>query len=93
MNQKADLQTGELILDRKYRVEEFIGQGASAQVYWVCHFKLNVDRRVKVISRDILGVGGNVTTLYHCGFLQEAQLSSGLGRSCRLPLGRLRTMS
>ena len=75
---KPELETGQFILNGKYRVLEFLGQGAFAQVYRVRHLELKVDRAVKVVSRDTPGVGSTVLDDFRARFRLEAQLGARL---------------
>jgi len=77
-NATLALKPGSLILNGKYRVEEFLGQGAFAQVYRVHHLELKADRAVKVVSRDTPGVGSTVLDYFRARFRQEAQLGARL---------------
>ena len=76
--QELHLHPGDVILNGKYRVEEFIGQGAFAQVYRVHHLELKTDRAAKVVSREMLGVGSTVLDGYRARFRLEAQLGARL---------------
>jgi len=78
MTLNAELKPGDLILGHKYRVEEFLGQGAFAQVYCVHHLELKTDRAVKVVGRDTPGVGSTVLDDFRARFRQEAQLGARL---------------
>ena len=73
-----ELKSGQLILNGKYRVEEFLGQGAFAQVYRAHHLELKVDRALKVVSQDTPGVGSTVLDDFRARFRQEAQLGARL---------------
>jgi serine/threonine-protein kinase len=75
---KPALKPGGLILNGKYRVVEFLGQGAFAQVYRVHHLELKADRAVKVVSRATPGVGSTVLDDFRARFRQEAQLGARL---------------
>jgi serine/threonine protein kinase len=77
-NARPALQPGDLILNGKYRVVDFLGQGAFAQVYRAHHLELKVDRAVKVVSQDTPGVGSSVLDDYRARFRQEAQLGAKL---------------
>ena len=62
----------------KYRIETFLGQGAFAEVYHVTHLGLNAPRAVKLLHRDMPGVGSSD---YHDCLLRfqlEAQLGAQL---------------
>ena len=42
-------QPGQIILNGKYRIEAFVGQGAFAQVYRATHVSLQKPRALKVL--------------------------------------------
>lgn len=66
------------IVEGKYRVKRFLGQGGSAEVYLVAHLALRTDRAIKVISKEIDGVGSSTFGDYRRRFAQEAKLGAGL---------------
>lgn len=68
------LQTGEFILDGKYRVEEFLGKGAYGEVYRVIPERLQKSRAVKTLRRDMLDISEKDYLLYRGRFELEANL-------------------
>jgi formylglycine-generating enzyme required for sulfatase activity len=68
-------QPGDLVL-AKYRVERFIGKGASAEVYLATHLELKAPRALKILSRDLPGVGTTAFGDYRQRFQLEAQLGA-----------------
>ncbi|MBI2865638.1 MAG: protein kinase [Chloroflexi bacterium] len=69
---------GDIILNGKYRVEELAGKGAFAEVYRVTHLRLNAPRALKVLRRDMPGVGSSDFQDYREQFDFEAQLGAKL---------------
>lgn len=76
MEVMAELVPGTLILNDKYCVEAFLGQGAYAQVYRVTHVSLNAPRAVKVLRQGMPGVGSTAYSDYRQRFQLEAQLGA-----------------
>ena len=76
MTQEPELEIGEVILNGKYRVDAFIGQGSCAQVYRVYHLELKVDRALKVVRVDQGCANGMSSAAARSRFRTEAQLSS-----------------
>jgi serine/threonine protein kinase len=68
-------QPGDLVLG-KYRVDRFIGKGASAEVYLATHLELKAPRALKILSRDLPGVGTTAFGDYRQRFQLEAQLGA-----------------
>jgi basic membrane protein A len=68
-------QPGDLVLG-KYRVDRFIGKGASAEVYLATHLELKAPRALKVLSRELPGVGTTAFGDYRQRFQLEAQLGA-----------------
>ena len=68
-------QPGHILLE-KYRIEEFIGSGAFAEVYRVTHLELNAPRAIKVLNRDQPGLGDSHYQEYQQRFRLEAQLGA-----------------
>ena len=62
----------------KYRVQRLLGQGGQAEVYLVTHLSLGVDRAIKVIAQEMVGVGSQVFADFRRRFAQEAKLGAGL---------------
>jgi formylglycine-generating enzyme required for sulfatase activity len=69
---------GDVIVCGRYRVERLLGKGAFARVYLVRHLELDVDRAVKVLTRDTPGVGSTLFDDYQARFRLEAQLGARL---------------
>lgn len=72
------LQLGETILNGRYRIEAFIGDGASAQVYRATHVDLQTLRALKVLRRDAPGMDGRRYSTFRQRFQTEAQLGARL---------------
>lgn len=72
------LSSGDLILNGQYRIERLIGRGAFAEVYLARHLRLDVLRAVKVLRRDMDGVGSTTYAQYRDAFSQEARLTAQL---------------
>ena len=75
------LQPNATLLNGKYRIEAFIGQGASARVYRATHLRLKQQRALKVLRRDASttaasGVGSTEYSDYRQRFGLEAQLGA-----------------
>jgi len=66
------------ILLKKYRIEETIGRGAFGEVYHVTHLKLDSPRAIKVLRRDMPGVGSGDIQKTRERFAFEAQLGDKL---------------
>ena len=62
----------------KYRVQRLLGRGGFAEVYLVRHLPLGVDRAIKVISKELPGVGSSTFGDYRARFAQEANLGAKL---------------
>jgi len=62
----------------RYRVEAFLGQGAFGQVYHVTQLGLNAPRAVKLLRRDMPGVGSSDYNDCRQRFQLEAQLGAQL---------------
>ena len=72
------LNPGDTILNHKYRIERQLGQGAFARVYLARHLALDVERAVKIVSRDAPGVGSSLFSDFAQRFQLEAQLGARL---------------
>jgi serine/threonine-protein kinase len=68
--------SGEVIFGKKYQIEGFIGEGAFAQVYLATHLPLNARRAIKVLRRDVPGLGSSDFNDYRQRFHLEAQLGA-----------------
>lgn len=70
-------QPGQIILD-KYLIEEQIGSGSFSEVYRVTHISLHATRALKILTRQMPGVGS--TGFFQCRkrFELEARLSARL---------------
>jgi cyclophilin family peptidyl-prolyl cis-trans isomerase len=73
-------QPGAIILG-KYRIDRFIGKGASAEVYLATHLELKAPRSLKILSRDLPGVGSTAFGDYRQRFELEAQLGARINNS------------
>lgn len=69
--------TSDILLD-KYRIETLLGQGAFGEVYRVTHLGLNVTRALKILRRDIPGIGKTEFNEGKTRFQLEAQLGAML---------------
>ncbi len=78
-------QSGDLILNGKYRVERLLGRGAFGEVYLVTHLALQVRRALKVLRRDAAGVGSTAYSNYRGRFALEAQLGARLNAETSQP--------
>lgn len=72
------LESGTLILNNKYRIEELVGEGAFAQVYRATHLELNVARAIKVLRVDAPGVGSTAFNDYRERYRQEFRIAARL---------------
>ena len=73
---------GETLLE-KYHIEKHLGQGAFGDVYLVKHIRLNVQRAIKVLKRNGLGVGSSDYHQAQVRFQLEAQLGARLNTPAR----------
>lgn len=73
-------QPDDLILNDCYRIEALVGRGAFAEVYRATHLPLNAVRALKVLRRDVPGLGSTEYSDYHQRFQLEAQLGAQLDR-------------
>ena len=69
-------QPGTILLNR-YRIEQFIGAGAFAEVYLVTHLALNARYALKILRKDA-GIGSTLFYDYVQRFRLEAQLGAAL---------------
>ncbi len=69
-------QPGTTLVNGKYRVEAYLGQGASARVYRAMHLRLKQMRALKVLRRDAPGVGSTEFGDFRQRFQLEAQLGA-----------------
>ncbi len=72
------LQSGQTILNGKYRIERLLGRGAFGEVYEITHQALKVRRALKVLRRDAPGIGSTEYGAYQERFSLEAQLGARL---------------
>ena len=72
-----ELQPGETILNT-YKIKRLLGQGAFGEVYLAQHMQLNVDRAIKILKRESLGVGSTIYSQARERFLTEARLGAQL---------------
>ena len=76
MAHQPELKIGEVILNGKYQVVEFLGEGTVAQVYRVYHLDLNADRAIKVVSQNRLGPDSGLWGECYNLLQLEAQLAA-----------------
>ncbi len=69
-------QPGTILLNR-YRIEQFIGAGAFAEVYLAAHLALNARYALKILRKDA-GIGSTLFNDYVQRFRLEAQLGAAL---------------
>lgn len=69
-------QPGQLILNGKYHIDAFVGQGAFAEVYRATHVTLQTTRALKVLHREMPGVGSTDFRDYQSRFQLEARLGA-----------------
>ena len=69
-------QPGQLILNGKYHIDAFVGQGAFAEVYCATHVSLQAVRALKVLHREMPGVGSTDFRDYQSRFQLEARLGA-----------------
>jgi len=67
-----------IILKDKYQIEQFIGQGAFSEVYLALHRQLNARRALKILRRDMPGMGSTIFSECSQRFQLEAQLGARL---------------
>ena len=68
---------GDILLNT-YQLERLLGQGAFGEVYLAQHMQLNVDRAIKILKRESLGVGSTIYSQARERFLTEARLGAQL---------------
>ena len=68
---------GDLLLDQ-YHIEKTLGQGAFGEVYLVTHRVLGVARALKVLKRDVPGLGSREYSEAQERFQLEARLGARL---------------
>jgi len=71
-------QSGDLILNDRYRIEAQIGEGAYGTVYRAVHADLGVTRAIKVLRHDAPGVGTADFDAYRRRFQLEFQVVARL---------------
>ena len=71
-------QVGDRILNGDYVVETFIGQGSFGQVYRVKHLLIGRSDTVKVLSKELQGVGTTAYEGYQRRFEQEYKFGGNL---------------
>ena len=76
MAQEPELEPGQVILNGRYRVDAFIGQGRCAQVYRIHHLELKEDRALKVVNVHRGCADGTPADAARVRFQTEAQLGS-----------------
>jgi serine/threonine-protein kinase len=69
-------QSGDLILNDRYRIEAQIGEGAYGTVYRAVHVDLGVTRAIKVLRHDAPGVGTADFDAYRRRFQLEFQVAA-----------------
>ncbi len=72
------LQPGTLVLRGKYRIERLLGDGASAEVYLVALTRGQGQRALKILRRDLPGVGSTKINDYRSRFEREYDLQQQL---------------
>jgi formylglycine-generating enzyme required for sulfatase activity/tRNA A-37 threonylcarbamoyl transferase component Bud32 len=72
------LQPGTLVLRGKYRIERLLGEGASAEVYLVALTRGQGQRALKILRRDLPGVGSTKINDYRSRFEREYDLQQQL---------------
>lgn len=72
------LQPGTLILNGKFRIRRRLGGGASAEVYEATQVGLDAPRALKILRRDLPGVGSTEVTEYAARFALEGRLQARL---------------
>lgn len=73
-----ELQPGQLILNGEYRIAGLIGWGAFGAVYLARNLALGIDRAIKILRRDMDGVGSTQFKDARNRFQLEAQLGARL---------------
>jgi parallel beta-helix repeat protein len=71
-------QSGDLILNDRYRIKAQIGEGAYGTVYRAVHVDLGVPRAIKVLRHDAPGVGTADFDAYRRRFQLEFQVAARL---------------
>jgi len=67
--------TGDTLLN-KYRIERLLGRGGFAEVYLATHLELHAPRALKVLRKDIPGLGSSDVCAFDERFELEAQLGA-----------------
>jgi len=67
--------TGDTLLN-KYRIERLLGRGGFAEVYLAAHLELHAPRALKVLRKDIPGLGSSDVRAFDERFELEAQLGA-----------------
>ena len=72
------LKLGTTLCNQKYRLERLIGRGAFAEVYLATHLRLQAPRALKILRRDLPGMGSTEYGDYRNRFNLEARLGAKL---------------
>ncbi len=73
----SHFQAGQVVFG-KYHIEELVGSGAFGEVYRVTHLPLNSTRALKILTRQMPGVGTSGFERCRARFQLEARLGAGL---------------
>lgn len=70
-------QPGQIVFE-KYKIEQQVGSGSFGEVYRVTHLTLNFTRALKILTRQMPGVGSSGFARCRERFQLEAQLGARL---------------
>jgi serine/threonine protein kinase len=71
-------QSNDIILNGKYKIEKQLGAGAFGEVLLAKHLELNHQRAIKVVSKEMPGLGSSLYDEAFNRFRQEAQIGAKL---------------